>query len=231
MAGLLGKKIGMTQVFTPEGNTVPVTVVQAGPCSVLEVLEDKCSLKLGYGEIKEERLKKPQQGYFRKLKAAPRKYIREIRFSDISEYNPGQELTVGLFRSGDYVDVTGRSKGRGFAGMIKRWGASRFPMSHGHPHHRSPGSQGASATPSRVFKGKKLPGRYGGTRITVQNLEVVEIREEENLILLKGAVPGANSGLLTIRKALKKRSKRPPETDKKDEGRKEEGRKKEAQKS
>lgn len=211
MAGLLGKKIGMTQVFTSEGNAVPVTVVQAGPCSVLEVLEDKCSLKLGYGEIKEERLKKPQQGYFRKLKTAPRKYIREIRFSDVSAYNPGQELTVGLFRSGDYVDVTARSKGRGFAGMIKRWGASRFPMSHGHPHHRSPGSQGASATPGRVFKGKKLPGRYGGTRTTVQNLEVVEVREEENLILLKGAVPGANSGLLTIRKALKKRSKRPPE--------------------
>lgn len=211
MAGLLGKKIGMTQVFTPSGDVVPVTVVQAGPCSVLEVLPKKGVVKIGFGDIKEERLKKPQRGYFHKLKCVSRRYIREIKFADVFEYEPGQEITVGLFQPGDYVDVTGTTKGRGFSGVIKRWGASRSPMSHGHPEHRRPGSIGAAATPSRVFKGKKLPGRYGGKKRTVQNLEVIEVRPKDNLLLLKGAVPGARSGLLEIRRALKKKSKETPE--------------------
>jgi len=204
MAGLLGRKLGMTQVFTPEGNVVPVTVIEAGPCVVLEVLNDQSALKVGFGEIKESRLKKPQQGYFKKIELSPRRYIRELKFKDLSDYQPGSEIKVDLFQPGDYVDVTGKSKGRGFAGMIKRWGAASFPSSHGHPKQRQAGSQGCSATPARVYKGKKLPGRYGGVNKTVQNLEVIEVRPDENLIMLKGAVPGPRSGLLLIRRALKK---------------------------
>lgn len=213
MAGLLGQKIGMTQVFTPEGDVVPVTVVRAGPCSVLEVLADKSALKLGFGAVEEKRLKKPQMGYFHKLKAAPRKFIREIRFGDVSAYIAGQEITAGLFQPGDYVDVIGRTKGRGFTGMIKRWGSSRFPMSHGHPHPRCPGSQGSSAFPGRTLRGKRAAGRYGGDKRTVQNLEVIEVRAGDNLLLLKGAVPGVNTGLLIIKKALKKRGRKPREAE------------------
>jgi len=204
MAGLLGIKLGMTQVFTPEGSVVPVTVIQAGPCVVLEVLNDQSALKVGFGEIKESRVKKPQQGYFKKIEQSPRRYIRELKFTDLSDYQPGTEIKVDLFQPGDYVDVTGTSKGRGFAGMIKRWGAASFPSSHGHPKQRQAGSQGCSATPARVYRGKKLPGRYGGVKKTVQNLEVIEVRPDENLIMLKGAVPGPRSGLILIRRALKK---------------------------
>ncbi|MEA1926958.1 MAG: 50S ribosomal protein L3 [Candidatus Auribacterota bacterium] len=204
MAGLLGRKLGMSQIFTEDGNVIPVTVVQAGPCLVLEVLPEKGALKVGFEDIKEARMKKPQLGYFKKTGVSLRRYIREIAFEDISSYEPGNEIRTDLFQPGDYVDVTGRSKGRGFSGMIKRWGASRFPESHGHPQQRQPGSQGCSATPARVFRGKKLPGRYGDVRRTIQNLEVIEARPEENLLLLKGAVPGPRSGLLLIRKAMKK---------------------------
>lgn len=207
MAGLLGRKLGMTQVFTPDGNVVQVTVIGAGPCVVLEVLDEKGALKIGFEEIKESRLKKPQQGYFKKIEVSPRRYIRELKFEDLSGYQPGYEIKADLFQTGDYVDVTGKSKGRGFSGTIKRWGASSFPSSHGHPKQRQAGSQGCSATPARVFKGKKLPGRYGGAKKTVQNLEVIEVRPEENLIMLRGAVPGPRSGLLLIRKALKKKPK------------------------
>ncbi len=207
MAGLLGRKLGMTQVFSPDGNVVPVTVIEAGPCVVLEVLSEKSALKIGFGEIKESRVRKPQQGYFKKIELSPRRYIRELKFEDLSDFQPGSEIKADLFQPGDYVDVTGTSKGRGFAGMIKRWGAKSFPSSHGHPMQRQAGSQGCSATPARVFKGKKLPGRYGGVKKTVQNLEVVQVRPDENLIMLRGAVPGPKSGLLLIRQALKKKRK------------------------
>ena len=207
MAGLLGRKLGMTQVFSPDGNVVPVTVIEAGPCVVLEVLSEKSALKIGFGEIKESRVRKPQQGYFKKIELSPRRYIRELKFEDLSDFQPGSEIKADLFQPGDYVDVTGTSKGRGFAGMIKRWGAKSFPSSHGHPMQRQAGSQGCSATPARVFRGKKLPGRYGGVKKTVQNLEVVQVRPDENLIMLRGAVPGSKSGLLLIRQALKKKRK------------------------
>jgi large subunit ribosomal protein L3 len=207
MAGLLGRKLGMTQVFSPDGNVVPVTVIEAGPCVVLEVLSEKSALKIGFGEIKESRVRKPQQGYFKKIELSPRRYIRELKFEDLSDFQPGSEIKADLFQPGDYVDVTGTSKGRGFAGMIKRWGAKSFPSSHGHPMQRQAGSQGCSATPARVFRGKKLPGRYGGVKKTVQNLEVVQVRPDENLIMLRGAVPGPRSGLLLIRQALKKKRK------------------------
>ncbi len=197
----------MTQVFSPDGNVVPVTVIEAGPCVVLEVLNEKSALKIGFGEIKDSRVRKPQQGYFKKIELSPRRYIREIKFEELSDFQPGSEIKADIFQPGDYVDVTGTSKGRGFSGMIKRWGAASFPSSHGHPKQRQAGSQGCSATPARVFKGKKLPGRYGGAKKTVQNLEVVQVRPDENLIMLRGAVPGSKSGLLLIRQALKKKRK------------------------
>ena len=204
MAGLLGIKVGMTQIFREDGVVVPITVVQAGPCAVLEVFPEKGALKLGYGEVKMEKLKKPRQGYFKKLNLPPRRYTREIKFENVSGYQPGQEISVSLFKAGDYVDVTGVSKGKGFAGMIKRWGAHRQPMTHGHTEHRRTGSIGASASPGRVLKGKKMPGRLGGRRKTVQNLQVAAVRETDNLILIKGAVPGCRSGFLIVKKALKK---------------------------
>lgn len=207
MSGLLGRKLGMTQIFTESGAVVPVTVIEAGPCTVLEVMDGKGVLKLGYGEIGGRSLNKPQEGYFKKVGQPPRRYIREMVFDDPAAYQPGQELKADLFSVGDYVDVTGKSKGRGFAGVIKRWGHSRYPMSHGHPRQRIPGSLGCSATPGHVVKGKKLPGRCGGKRRTVQSLEVVGIRPEENLLLIKGAVPGCRSGLILIRKAIKRTRK------------------------
>ncbi len=207
MSGLLGRKLGMTQIFTESGEVVPVTVIEAGPCTVLEVLDDSGVLKVGYGEIKPRHLKKPRAGYFKKIGREPSRYIRQIAFDEPSGYQPGQELKADIFAVGDYVDVTGRSKGRGFAGTIKRWGHSRYPESHGHPRQRIPGSMGSSATPGRVFKGKKLPGRYGGKRTTVQSLEVVGVRPEENLLLIRGAVPGCRSGLVLVRKAIKRKPK------------------------
>lgn len=205
MAGLLGRKLGMTQIFAPDGKVVPVTVIGAGPCVVLEVLNEKGALMVGFEEVKPGRVKKPQQGYFKKKDVTPRRHLREMKFDGFSNYEAGNEIKADIFQPGDYVDVIGKSKGRGFSGMIKRWGAASFPSTHGHPKHRQAGSQGCSATPSRVFKGKKLPGRYGGVKRTVQNLEVVEVRPEENLIMVKGAVPGPRSGLVFIRKAIKKK--------------------------
>jgi len=160
MSGLLGRKLGMTQVFTESGAVVPVTVIEAGPCTVLEIMQGPGFLKLGYGEISPRRLKKPREGYFKKIGQPARRYIREIAFDDPAAYQPGQELKADLFSVGDYVDVTARSKGRGFSGVIKRWGHSRYPESHGHPRQRLPGSLGNSATPGHVIKGK--PGPEGG---------------------------------------------------------------------
>ncbi len=207
MSGLLGRKLGMTQIFTENGEVVPVTIIEAGPCTVLEVLAEAGALQVGYGEVKPRHLKKPQAGYFRKVEREPRRHIRRIAFDDPASYQPGQELKADIFAVGDYVDVTGRSKGRGFAGTIKRWGHSRYPESHGHPHQRIPGSMGSSATPGKVVRGKKLPGRYGGKRRTVQNLEVVGVRPEENLLLVRGAIPGCRTGLVLIRKAIKRQPK------------------------
>lgn len=207
MTGLLGRKLGMTQVFTESGAVVPATVIEAGPCKVLEVLGEKGVLKVGYGAVGSRGPGKPREGYFKKIGQEPRRHIREIPFEDPSGFQPGQELKADLFSVGDYVDVTAVSKGRGFAGVIKRWGHGRYPMSHGHPRHRIPGSMGSSATPGHVVKGKKLPGRYGGKQRTVQSLEVIGIRPEENLLLVRGAVPGYRSGLVLIKKAIKRARK------------------------
>ena len=201
---MLGIKLGMSQVFGPAGEVIPVTVIRAGPCAVLEVLPEKKALKLGFGEVKESRLKKPVLGYFRKLNLPPRRYIREFPFENPAEFKPGQELTVEIWKPGDIVDVTGVSKGHGFSGAIKRWGFSRWPESHGHTEQRRTGSIGASGWPGHVLKNKKMPGHFGVDRVTVLNLPVVAVRSPDHLLLVRGAVPGARNGLLLIRKSLRK---------------------------
>lgn len=213
MAGLIGKKIGMTQVFSDDGSVTPVTVIQAGPCLVLEYHPEKGRMKLGYGEIKAEKLNKPRRGYFAGANLAPRRHVRDFKILKTDEFKVGSEIGVDLFQPGDFVDVTGTGKGRGFSGGIKRWGFSRWPMSHGHPEHRRTGSIGPSATPGRVAKGKKMPGRYGGKTISVANLKVVQVRPDKNLLLVKGAVPGPANSLLLVRFARKK-NRRPRETGK-----------------
>lgn len=207
--GILGKKIGMTQIFDQKGEAIPVTLVKAGPCVVIQKkLEDKHgynALQLGFDEVKKSKLNKPLQGIFEKLKLPPKRFIKEIRCPEIKQYEVGQEITVDIFQVGDFVDISGVSKGKGFAGVVKRWGFHGGPASHGaHGWHRRPGSIGASAFPSRVFKGKKMAGHLGMAKVTVQNLEVVGVEREQNLLLVKGAVPGGKGGYLVIRKAIKK---------------------------
>ncbi|GLV52133.1 50S ribosomal protein L3 [Thermobispora bispora] len=207
--GVLGKKLGMTQVFDEANRVVPVTVVEAGPCVVTRVRTPEkdgySAIQLGYGQIDPRKVNKPLGDYLRKHNITPRRYFAEIRTDDASEYTLGQEVTVDIFQPGDYVDVTGRSKGKGFAGVMKRHGFRGLGGSHGTQRkHRSPGSIGACATPGRVFKGLRMAGRMGNARTTVQNLKVQAVDAEKNLILIKGAIPGANGSLVLIRTAVKK---------------------------
>jgi large subunit ribosomal protein L3 len=205
MAGLIGKKVGMTRVFDDEGLAVPVTVVQAGPCPVLQVkTEDTdgyAAIQLGFGSKKANRASRAETGHAGKagLEAAP-SFLREFAPAEGEEYEPGQELTVEFFAPGDSVKVTGTSKGRGFQGGVKRHGFSGRPASHGHPMSRTPGSMGPGTDPSRVIKGKKLPGRMGGVRKTIRNLEVVKVDPERNLLFLKGGIPGARNSYVLITK-------------------------------
>lgn len=205
MKAILGKKIGMTQIFE-EDEVVPVTVLKAGPCVVVRKKEEEkdgyTAIQLGFEEIDERKLTKPQLGYFRKYGISPKRYLCEVRLNKetCSSYNAGDEIKVSVFEKGDLVRVTGVSKGKGFAGVMKRHGFSGGPASHGAGQwHRRPGSIGASSDPSRVFKGKKMPGRMGGKRVTVRNLRIVDIVEEENLLLVKGAVPGKNGSIVLVR--------------------------------
>lgn len=204
--GILGKKIGMTQIFTPEGRVVPVTVVEAGPCPVVQkktvATDGYNAIQLGFSVLRESLSNKPRKGHFQKASLKPMRYVREFRVSDVESYEIGQEVKVDLFTVGDKIDVVGTSKGKGFAGMIKRHNASRGPMAHGSKYHRRTGSLGAKG-PARVFKGRKLPGRMGGERVTVQNLEVVRVDADKNLILIRGAVPGANKSLLILKPSVK----------------------------
>ena len=204
--GILGKKIGMTQIFTPEGQVVPVTVVEAGPCPVVQkktvATDGYNAVQIGFSVLRESLSNKPRKGHFQKASLKPMRYIREFKISDVESYEVGQEVKVDLFTVGDKIDVVGTSKGKGFAGMIKRHNASRGPMAHGSKYHRRTGSLGAKG-PARVFKGRELPGRMGGERVTIQNLEVVRIDAEKNLILIKGAVPGANKSLLILKPSVK----------------------------
>ena len=204
--GLLGKKVGMTQVFTTEGRVIPVTVVEAGPCPVVQkktvATDGYNAIQVGFSLLRETLSNKPRKGHFKKASLKPMRYVREFKVSDVESYEIGQEVKADLFTVGDKIDVVGTSKGKGFAGMIKRHNASRGPMAHGSKYHRGTGSLGAKG-PARVFKGRELPGRMGGERITVQNLEVIRVDVDKNLILIKGAVPGANKSLLILKPSVK----------------------------
>ncbi len=209
---MMGNKIGMTQTFSENGEVTPVTVVKVGPCTVINKKTDEKdgynALVLGYGDIKESRVSRSKLGLYKKSSVSPRKLLKETRISraELDAFEIGQEIVPGdIFKAGEYVDISGNSKGRGFTGVIKKYGMAGANSSHGtHEFFRHGGSIGSSAYPSRVFKGKKMPGRYGGSRITVQNLLIADIRPEKNIILVKGAVPGANRGYITVSHAVKK---------------------------
>ncbi|MBN1869938.1 MAG: 50S ribosomal protein L3 [Candidatus Omnitrophica bacterium] len=202
--GLLGKKLGMTQIFDKGGNIVPVTVVEAGPCTVLEVKESPDKVKLGFGEQKESQVSKAQQGFFKKIGVSPVRVIKEFRSTNNAEYKVGQEIKADFFKPGDFVDVTGVSIGKGFQGGMKRWHWSGGPAAHGSMHHRRIGSIGASADPSRTLKGTNMPGHMGSSRVTVQGLCIMDVDAEHNTILIKGAVPGHQNSFLTINRSQKK---------------------------
>ena len=204
---IIGKKIGMTQIFSPEGKVIPVTVIEAGPCSVVQRKSVETdgyeAVQLGFGDVKEKHVTKPLKGHFEKHGVALRKVLKEFRLDEIT-LNTGDEVKADTFAEGECVDVTGISKGKGYAGVIKRWGTHRLKETHGTgPVHRHPGSMGACSSPSRVFKGKKLPGHMGNVKVTVQNLDVVKVDAERNLILVKGAVPGPKGGIVTIKNTVK----------------------------
>ncbi len=206
--GILGKKLGMTQVFVADGRRVSVTVVEAGPCTVLqkktESVDGYNALQVGFSEKKSHRVNKPMMGHFKKADKGAFACLRELAAVNVDDYQVGDQITCdSVFKAGDIVDVTGTSKGKGFQGVIKRWGFSGGRATHGSHFHRAPGSIGMSASPARVQRGKKMPGQMGNARVTLQNLEIVEVRPEQNLILVKGAIPGANQGLVLIRKCIK----------------------------
>ena len=205
--GILGKKVGMTQYFTEAGELIPVTVVEVTPNVVLQLktIENDGyeAVQLGFDDLREVLSNRPAKGHVAKANATPKRFIREFNNVELSEYEVGQEITVDVFKAGDIVDVTGTSKGKGFQGAIKRHGQSRGPMAHGSRYHRRPGSMGGASFPSRVFKGKALPGQMGGNHITIQNLEVVKVDAERNVILIKGNVPGSKKSLVEIKTAIK----------------------------
>lgn len=202
--GLLGRKLGMSNLFSPEGRQLQVTLLEVGPCVVTQVKTQATdgynALQVGFLEKRENRINKPLQGHFKKSGGQACAFVREIPVDDPSEYALGQTLAVDLFQVGEFVDISGISKGRGFSGVIKRWGFSGGRATHGSMFHRAPGSVGASATPSKIIKGRKMPGHYGNRRVTVRNLEIVDIRPEQHLMIVKGAVPGCRSGLVEVRK-------------------------------
>ena len=204
---LIGKKVGMTQIFDETGKVIPVTAIEAGPCVVAQVKnvenDGYDAVQLGFGDVKESKVNKPVKGHFAKSKLALKKYLREFRVDSIEGIKVGNELKADVFAKGDKVDIQGTSKGKGFQGVIKRHGQSRGPMGHGSMYHRRPGSMGSTSTPGRVFKGKKLPGHMGRNTITIQNLEVVSVDLDKNVILVKGSVPGANGAILKIKSSVK----------------------------
>ena len=208
---ILGKKLGMTQKFLPDGRLVPVTVILAGPCTVVQkktIEKDGYeSIQVGFDAMNEKRaqklVNKPDAGHFKKAGISPVRHLREFRLENAAEYQVGQTIGVSVFEAGDKIDVTGTSKGHGFTGVIYRWNQTRGPMTHGSKYHRGVGSMGANSDPSRVFKNKHMSGHYGVERVTVQNLEVVEVDAERNLLVVKGAVPGPVNSLLFVRNTCK----------------------------
>ncbi len=208
MKGILGKKVGMTQIFNEEGNVIPVTLIEAGPCYVTQKKTQEkdgySAVQLGFEEVSDKRVTKPQSGHLKKSNAPMLKYLREFRVKDHSDLEEGQVIDASVFEVGDLVDVVGTSKGKGFAGVVKRHGFAGGMKTHGQSdRHRAPGSIGAGTTPGHVFKGMRMPGRMGGERVTVSNLEVVIVDAERNLLAVKGAVPGAKKGLLVVKEARK----------------------------
>ena len=204
---LIGKKVGMTQIFDEEGKVIPVTVIEATPCTVTQIKtveqDGYSAVQLGFGDVKESKLNKPRLGHLSKNKIAPKKYLREFRLDSVEGMNVGDELKADVFTAGDRVDIQGTSKGKGFQGVIKRHGQSRGPMGHGSMYHRRPGSMGPTSTPGRVFPGKNLPGHMGSVTVTIQNLEVIKVDLDKNVILVKGSVPGAKGSILKIKSSVK----------------------------
>lgn len=210
VTGLLGKKLGMTRVFTEDGRWIDVTLLEAGPCSVVQrktqAKDGYSAVQVGFGDLKENRCRKPQRGHFGKAGVAPKRLLREFRVDELDELKPGDEVRADIFNVGDRIDVSGTSKGKGFQGVMKRHHAKGGPGGHGSMFHRAPGSIGTSADPSRVFKGKRLPGHMGNERVTTQNLEVVSVDSAKNLIVVRGAIPGANGGFVVVRQSVKAKS-------------------------
>ena len=204
---ILATKVGMTQIFNEEGQFVPVTVLQAGPCVVTQVKNNETdgyeAVQVGFGDIREKLVNKPKAGIFAKAGVANKRYLKEFKFENSAEYTVGQEIKADIFAAGDKIDVSGVTKGHGFQGAIKRHGLSRGPMGHGSKYHRHAGSNGSATTPGRVFKGKHMPGHMGSLNVTIQNLEVVRVDLENNMLLVKGAVPGAKKSLIVVKEAVK----------------------------
>ena len=205
--GIIGRKVGMTQIFDENGNVIPVTVIEAGPCVVSQVktveTDGYDALQLGFGEVKEKHINRPERGHFAKAGLESKKHLREFRLETIEDVKVGDQIKADVFVAGEMVDIQGKTKGKGFQGVIKRHGQHRGPMGHGSMYHRRPGSMGPTSTPGRVFKGKKLPGHMGCQTVTIQNLEVVRVDLDKNVILVKGSVPGAKGAILKIKDAVK----------------------------
>ena len=204
---ILATKVGMTQIFNEDGVLIPVTVLQAGPCVVTQVKTEEndgySAVQVGYADKRENLVNKPMKGHFEKAGVSCKRFVKEFKLDNAAEYELGQEIKVDVFEAGDHIDTTAISKGKGFQGAIKRHGQSRGPMAHGSKYHRHAGSNGAASDPSKVFKGKKMPGQMGNKQITIQNLEVVRVDAENNLLLVKGAVPGPKKSLVTIKETVK----------------------------
>lgn len=206
--GIIGKKLGMTQIFLEDGTVVPVTVIEAGPCPITQKKTTETdgynAVQLAFEDIREKLVNKPAAGHFKKAGVSAKRHLKEFRLEDISAMNVGDVVAADTFASGDKVDITGITKGHGFSGVIKRWNAHHLRMTHGTgPVHRQPGSMGANSTPSRIYKNKKMAGQYGNEQVTVLNLEVVKVDTEKNIIAVKGAVPGAKGGIVFIRDSVK----------------------------
>jgi len=204
---IIGKKLGMSQIFTADGIVIPVTVVEAGPCPVVQKKTQEKdgynALQVAFGDAKEKNVTKPVAGHFKKANVAPKKVLRELPIDNVEAYEIGQEITASIFAEGDHVDVVGTSKGKGFAGAVKRWNHHIGPKAHGSGYHRGVGSMSANSSPSRVFKNKKMAGHLGNERVTVQNLTVARVDAARNLLLIKGAIPGAKGGIVVVKQSVK----------------------------
>ena len=204
---IIGKKLGMSQIFTADGIVIPVTVVEAGPCPVIQKKTQEKdgynALQVAFGDVKEKNVSKPVMGQFKKANVAPKKVLKELPIENVEAYEIGQEINASICAEGDHVDVVGTSKGKGFAGAVKRWNHHIGPKAHGSGYHRGVGSMSANSSPSRVFKNKKMAGHLGNERVTVQNLTVAKVDAARNLLLIKGAIPGAKGGIVVVKQSVK----------------------------